>query len=1065
MNKFKKNIVYKVICSILVISFITMDISWANPDIGSSTVNTHTLMQPTIFTSDMGAQNLDPFVGASKDAAMFMFSMNNIANYIFLEPFGFDQRMDYFADIMNKEYPFNNKGIDYSNVYFEDEIITVPYKISEDNLIYVQIAEKTNSKAKDLIGYDFNILPNYVCKILTNNPIKETIRSEEVSLPIIEEPVQALKGENMVSPVRRGESTYSPKKNIKPKKPFNGKFFDLVTPILVASVFGIIPIIGVFAVFAALILIHYVYKSLKRGVNDIVVDASDSISGVKRNFSEKNRKLLVLISFVSIFFFPLGLIIGNYFIAAPGLIISLISAVLSFVAREHQYNFAEVIIKNRSEHAINDLHAKKDVETFESLKVFGCIAMMVTIFCFFWFGLNRPRTPELAKTQEQNSEQFIPSDESQQPVITGASPTGMEISELPQPLLRRTPPVLRDTPDFFESDLLIAPDMLRNFPKQDPIKTPPAKKDPIKSLPEEKTLRSDSKLKPVEEEPVLLPVTPLTTLNVERSSLPELKKKKQLSPVIIDDSEIIDRIISNNRLFLDKVAFDKWQDKSHNADFMTVTYPEYSGYSSYYGRYVRVVIPSGPVCYYKKGAGWIVSKDVMINEGGRSVQRPQQVYLDIYAKSPKGEKLIRSSLVNTHEFESMPVNIPPVSSLSGWKTSVKVRSAGIVPAVLMAFSEIFSIDPIIPVIALTVFILYSFVVESIIVYKALRKRQLLKKQKGTQKRRKEVLRELKANGIHQQRGVASNVLAENKDHDQILQVYNKRSEELEGFLNNRKAKLIREIQILVEKCKENGISLGSINENSVNDGSKKLMDKMIHIIGEIDENDLSEELKGLRDKIVKDLPHVYVDSMIASLIVKAREAKRKYQKIVIGIETDWIPGYKTDTEQHNSFNPLITQIMKLPDILKSMGIDNVIIVHANDKDLTEDVFKKAKDEGVASSNIIVLAGLETIEYIEKYMKGIVKEDHLRPILAAVDTVFLDIYLEKNPDQIRMLDIDIMAMLAITLEVATGKDIPASTPLYKIDPKTKKIIFRPCAKKDTNQLRVENSGYTKTLQSA
>lgn len=183
-------------------------------------------------------------------------------------------------------------------------------------------------------------------------------------------------------------------------------------------------------------------------------------------------------------------------------------------------------------------------------------------------------------------------------------------------------------------------------------------------------------------------------------------------------------------------------------------------------------------------------------------------------------------------------------------------------------------------------------------------------------------------------------------------------------------------------------------------------------------------------------------SFINELIVMARTAKRQNQGIILGIETDWIPGNSKGSLQHEALNPLIKGIKATQDFLLSIGIDNVTIIHESAEVLGRTIMNKKSDTSSNFSNIIVLASKYTLA-LDSFSALREAPNNDKPFLAGVDDRLLkEFYQNKGEIMTEQLYIQIISMLSITLEMAMGKKYISLSIVESYDAKKRMITFLP-----------------------
>ncbi len=184
---------------------------------------------------------------------------------------------------------------------------------------------------------------------------------------------------------------------------------------------------------------------------------------------------------------------------------------------------------------------------------------------------------------------------------------------------------------------------------------------------------------------------------------------------------------------------------------------------------------------------------------------------------------------------------------------------------------------------------------------------------------------------------------------------------------------------------------------------------------------------------------------IASLIVLARKAQRENQRLIIGIETDWIPGTCDKGRlQRDAISPLIRAIEDIGRSLRDMGINNVSILHESADALAGAMLKEAEATVTSMKNMVAMASTDTINS-EGFKVFRDADDNNRPFLAGINaTELVKAYAEFGETTGKQLYIRLTEMLYIALELASGKDIPQLPAITFYDKQKRIVIFLPKA---------------------
>ncbi|MEA3488865.1 MAG: HEAT repeat domain-containing protein, partial [Candidatus Omnitrophota bacterium] len=284
--------------------------------------------------------------------------------------------------------------------------------------------------------------------------------------------------------------------------------------------------------------------------------------------------------------------------------------------------------------------------------------------------------------------------------------------------------------------------------------------------------------------------------------------------------------------------------------------------------------------------------------------------------------------------------------------------------------------------------------------------------------------------------------------DQVTQLF----EIVEAAINNRRTRLVNAGNELVIFLIEKGAISSNTPAMNRGDSTAEIRSQMEQALDAVDELrgpadeeridriDLPDNVISAAADIRENIDTLGTDSVIAALITLARSAGREDQKLIIGLETDWIPEYERGGMQHGAINPLIGEIESLGDTLKSMGLDNVRVVHSGSNDLAEELLKEAEETSTKLSNVVVLASNNTINS-ERFDGLRSTRQKKRAFLAGIDTRELD-KAKTTDSQINV--IQIIGMISIALELAMGKEAPDLPLIAEYDKALRIVIFLPKA---------------------
>jgi hypothetical protein len=214
------------------------------------------------------------------------------------------------------------------------------------------------------------------------------------------------------------------------------------------------------------------------------------------------------------------------------------------------------------------------------------------------------------------------------------------------------------------------------------------------------------------------------------------------------------------------------------------------------------------------------------------------------------------------------------------------------------------------------------------------------------------------------------------------------------------------------------------------------------------------------EKLVKvdtEVHQKWAQTFIDDLRIRAYEAKKLKQNIIIGLDTSWIP-----KEQLPYLQELLNQLSRMS---QKEGLDNIIIRRRNGKEIASVVRNIAKGTNTPSSNIIFLGSEETFDFVNTRAFDDFREG-LEPDAWAF---FAEVNLPKDFSQDSY--IRIIEMLTKTLSMWAGNPKPEDTEYLKIRQDKKdgkriiKLIIPEAEPRSVELLKELYSGQLKAMKSA
>lgn len=215
-----------------------------------------------------------------------------------------------------------------------------------------------------------------------------------------------------------------------------------------------------------------------------------------------------------------------------------------------------------------------------------------------------------------------------------------------------------------------------------------------------------------------------------------------------------------------------------------------------------------------------------------------------------------------------------------------------------------------------------------------------------------------------------------------------------------------------------------IDENMATAGIRESVERAIEAIDKIDQEKVAPETRAAIELLKKNLSQFEADGAVGSLIILARNAKRENQELIIGLETDWMPGSNIKNSfQSQAIAALMKEIGAIGEALESMGLNNVKIVRGSGSQLAGAIMQRADDSHTDMRNIIIMASKDTV-YSDSFAIFRNAKEGNRPFLTSIDPKELVEAYEKYGESLsKQLRIKLTALLYMTIEVAQGKKPP------------------------------------------
>jgi hypothetical protein len=198
-----------------------------------------------------------------------------------------------------------------------------------------------------------------------------------------------------------------------------------------------------------------------------------------------------------------------------------------------------------------------------------------------------------------------------------------------------------------------------------------------------------------------------------------------------------------------------------------------------------------------------------------------------------------------------------------------------------------------------------------------------------------------------------------------------------------------------------------------------------------------------------------VNSMVGAAMMISMKSRR--DKLIVGIDTSWIPGYKRGEEEYN-FESRIVQNLKA---LNKNGAGNIdFVVRASGRELRDALAASGESPG----SMIILGGEGDLALgIYDAFKTVNRRKGA--FITAIDPRLLDeAYKNKGTDEV--VNAKILELLAISLGIAAGGDLSSNLSIVKsYDPESRILLLLPVAEAvDYNAIVEDTQNAMKALSS-
>jgi uncharacterized protein (UPF0276 family)/ribosomal protein S18 acetylase RimI-like enzyme len=300
-------------------------------------------------------------------------------------------------------------------------------------------------------------------------------------------------------------------------------------------------------------------------------------------------------------------------------------------------------------------------------------------------------------------------------------------------------------------------------------------------------------------------------------------------------------------------------------------------------------------------------------------------------------------------------------------------------------------------------------------------------------------------------GKAGDSIPEGVD-DKAADKVTKLFEIVEGEANNRRDRLVEKAKGIISFLKkrdgvDEDMDFMPLNRDTA---TPALIKQLRAVANEGRKHTDERKMVAAAKYIEGNLDLMEIDSIVISIIIRARKAARLGRTVTIALDFGWIPGYAEDKSVRDAVNPVVGRLFLLQAALESMELENVRVVVRewnNDKEQHESVedWAKAITDSLSVdknfSDVVVFGGMGAVRHFENKWKTDKTGIKERAFLAGVNSSELKMETLPAGDY---WDIEIIGMLSAALEAFNGKqevfDLPIVDEIHS-SLSQRKLIFK------------------------
>lgn len=275
---------------------------------------------------------------------------------------------------------------------------------------------------------------------------------------------------------------------------------------------------------------------------------------------------------------------------------------------------------------------------------------------------------------------------------------------------------------------------------------------------------------------------------------------------------------------------------------------------------------------------------------------------------------------------------------------------------------------------------------------------------------------------------------------------------VENNINNHRAELVKMTNEMIAFLPDPGTLSFSGADLRGEQDTLMLKRRAQEVVARLDDlsgkMEVPENILSSAEKVKEYAADLETETVIALLISLARAVRSsgdEKKEILIAIEEGWIPGNEPGALQHLAINSMMGKVKTLDERLKRLGLDNITLLTGEGQILADNIDHAVKTRSINPSNVIVMGSRDFVVNSRKLNGLRSSAGKKKAFLAGIDPSELNSYYrEHGESQADQMYIPLMEMMAVTLELACGKEVAAPDLISEYNRNDRLVFFLPRA---------------------